>query len=91
MKEQIKSTAAELAGSKKATALLIALLVTLLQIPLIKLLDMPQEQAIELATTASTLIVGAASAYILAQGVADHGKEAAKIDAQAKAPGKEEV
>ena len=78
MSSALKSLATGLLGSRKAAALLVGLLATLLQIPLIQWLDMPQEKAVELATTISTQIVALVSAYIVGQGVADHGKEKVK-------------
>lgn len=82
MADAINSVLVALAGSKKAMALFVGLLTTLLSLPLVKLLGLPPEEAGKQAATIASLIAAQVAAYLLGQGVADHGKEAEK----AKAP-----
>jgi Na+/melibiose symporter-like transporter len=90
MKDSLKQLAKGLLGSKKVAALLVGMLAALAQIPLIKWLGMPEEQATSLATTVSAMVVGLAATYILGQSAADLGKEAAKIEADARLVANEE-
>ncbi len=73
MVEAIKEMLKGLAGSKKFAALVAGLLATLL----VSKLGLPEEQAADL----STKLVALVASYMIGQGVADHGKEAAKIEA----------
>ncbi len=74
MNDALKTLLTGLLSSKKAAALLVGLVATLLQVPLIQWLDMPQEEAVALATKVSTQIVALIGAYMIGQGVADVNK-----------------
>lgn len=73
----MKQIAITLLSSKK----FLALLVTLLVLVATRKLGLDEATATELARE----IVALAAAYMVGQGVADHGKEAAKVEAEAKA------
>lgn len=72
----MKKIAISLLSSKK----FLALLVTLLVLVATRKLGLDEETATELARE----IVALAAAYMVGQGVADHGKEKAKIEFEGK-------
>ena len=78
MSKAVKSMFVELLGSKKFNALLLGLMVTCVSFPLIRWAGLEEAAATELATTISTAVMGMVGAYLVAQGAADHGKEAKK-------------
>lgn len=79
MSAAVKTILLELLGSKKFSALLLGLMVTCVSYPLTRWAGLEEASAVELATTISTAAMGLVSAYMLAQGGADFGKEAKKI------------
>lgn len=89
MLEILKGLAVSVASSRKAAALLLGLLTTIIALPLIKWLGVPEAQATEQAGLIAGLIAAQVSAYLIGQGVADHGKEKAKAEASNKTPPKE--
>lgn len=88
MMSAIKELAVGLLASKKFAALVVGLLASLVQIPLIRWAKLPEEQAMSIAGSVSTKIVAAVSAYLIGQGLADQGKEKAKVEAKALAEAK---
>lgn len=75
MMSTVKELLVALLGSKKFVAFLVSLAVMLITALSGKLgLGVSEEQANEI----SLKVVGLASPYLLGQGIADHGKEAAK-------------
>ena len=80
MSEAVKGLLVALLGSKKFAALLIGLLVTLLAYPLTRWAGVDELGAKEIALPIATLVVTQVSAYLVGQGIADHGKEKAKIE-----------
>jgi len=81
VKEAVKTVIASLLGSKKFVALMVGLLVTLSVYPLTRWAGMSEVEAKEIALPIATKLMALVSAYMLSQGVADHGKEAKKITA----------
>lgn len=65
----------QLLASKKFAALAIGLLSTVISLPLVKFMGLPLEEAKPMAEHAAQLVM----AYMVAQGMADHGKEAKKV------------
>jgi hypothetical protein len=65
-------------SSKKFVATFTAILASVLALGLGKVVG--GEAGSALADKVATLVAGCAVAYVLAQGAADHGKEAAKVD-----------
>lgn len=80
MKEILKTLLAAALGSRKFVALIVALLASLATIPLVKFLGLPPEEAQKLALEVSTHLTALASAYLIGQGIADHGKEKARVE-----------
>lgn len=79
----VKDLAGELLASKKFMGMCVGLLATAaLGLSNKFNLGISEEQAAGLATKA----LGVVSSYLLGQGLADHGKEAAAIKAEAAAP-----
>lgn len=65
----------QLLASKKFAALALGLVTSVLTLPLVKWAGLPLEEAKPMAEHAAQLVM----AYLVAQGVADHGKEAKKV------------
>lgn len=76
VKDFMKRTLVALFGSKK----FLALLTTLIVLALTRKLGLDEPAATELGRE----IVAVASAYMVGQGVADHGKERARVEAEAE-------
>lgn len=78
MKDLVKELLVALLGSKKFVAFLVSLVVMLVTAISGKFgLGITDEQANDL----SLKVVGLASSYLVGQGIADHGKEAARVQA----------
>ena len=72
-----------LMGSKKFVAFCVGLLCVACVYPLVRWGGMSEAEAKEFAEPAMTKIMALVSAYVLAQGVSDHGK--GKVEAENKA------
>jgi len=75
----------QLLGSKKFIALLVGLLASVITPLLISQIGMDPAEATAFAAGVSTKIAAMVSAYMVGQGLADNGKEKAKIEAAAEA------
>ena len=75
----LKNLGAELLGSKKFAALMVGLLATGLSYPLTRFAGMDEISALELSTALSGKVVLLVGAYLAGQGLADFGKEKAKL------------
>lgn len=83
MKDALKKVALGLLGSKKFMATAAGFLVTVAAYPLIRWAGLEQAQALELVKPIVGGIVTLVGFVVAAQGVADHGKERAKIETAA--------
>jgi len=78
MTESAKKLIVSLLESKKFTALVLGLVVTLASYPLVRWAGMAEAEAASLAAEIAEVAMAGVAAYVMSQGIADHGKEAAK-------------
>ena len=80
MKDAAMELLKGLLKSKKFAALLAGLLVLVAVYPLTRWAGMSEAEAKEFAEPLALKAVAMVSAYLISQGVADHGKEAKKLE-----------
>ena len=76
----MKKMIGEMLTSKKFAAMCSGMLSVALAYPLSRWFGMDEAQAAEWSAAASAKVVALVSAYCVGQGVADHGKEKAKVE-----------